>query len=232
MSFGRDLQLEREHRGVSLEQLAEGTKVPSRFLYALEADDFGCLPGGVFNKGIVSSYCRHLGIAEESWLARFSASVQPNNDEHDWAVFAENVKRNRVQMGTGMRQRWWGVSAVSDQTGCAGLGGMALHVIQPGVRPLWGASRERLPVTGRCGICRNTVDADDPRLRPMSRCKEIVCRRFGPLARYLSLKERNELFRPIYVMGVTVSGACSYLILLSIRDMLRFDNSLEDALIR
>jgi len=134
VSFGRDLQLEREHRGVSLEQLAAGTKVPSRFLNALEADDFGCLPGGVFNKGIVSSYCRHLGIAEESWLARFAASTQTSSDEHDWAVFAENVRRNRVQIGTGMRRRWWGVLLLLIVLGALAWAAWR-YVIQPGVRP-------------------------------------------------------------------------------------------------
>ena len=153
MSFGRDLQLERENRGVSLEQLAEGTKVPSRFLNALEADDFGCLPGGVFNKGIVSSYCRHLGIAEESWLARFAASAHTNSDEHDWAVFAENVKRNRVQIGTGMRRRWWGVLLLLVMLGA--LAWVAWHyVIQPGVRPsgVLPVSTFRLPENTRLAI--------------------------------------------------------------------------------
>ena len=146
MSFGRDLQLERENRGVSLEELAQGTKVPSRFLCALEADNFSGLPGGVFNKGIVSSYCRHLGIAEESWLARFAASAHTNVDDQDWAAFAENVKRNRVQTGTGMRKRWWGVFLLAIVLGA--LAWVTWHyVIQPGVRPygVFSSSLLRLP---------------------------------------------------------------------------------------
>ena len=134
MSFGRDLQLERENRGISLEQLAASTKVPSRFLNALEADDLRGLPGGVFNKGIVSSYCRHLGIAEESWLARFAANTRTESDEHDWAVFAENVKRNRVEIGTGMRRRWWGVVLLLIVLGALAWAAWR-YVIQPGVRP-------------------------------------------------------------------------------------------------
>ena len=134
MSFGRDLQLERENRGISLEQLAASTKVPSRFLYALEADDFGGLPGGVFNKGIVSSYCRYLGIAEESWLARFAANVRTESHEQDWAVFAENVRRNRVEIGTGMRRRWWGVLLLLIVLGALAWAAWR-YVIQPGVRP-------------------------------------------------------------------------------------------------
>ena len=134
MSFGRDLQLERENRGISLEQLAASTKVPSRFLYALEADDFGGLPGGVFSKGIVSSYCRCLGIAEESWLARFAANVRTESHEQDWAVFAENVRRNRVEIGTGMRRRWWGVLLLLIVLGALAWAAWR-YVIQPGVRP-------------------------------------------------------------------------------------------------
>jgi cytoskeleton protein RodZ len=153
VSFGRDLQLERENRGVSLEELAQGTKVPSRFLCALEADNFSGLPGGVFNKGIVSSYCRHLGIAEESWLARFAASTHTSSDERDWAVFAENVKRNRVQMGTGMRQRWWGVLLLLIVL--VALAWVTWHyVIQPGVRPygVFSSSMLRLPENPGSGL--------------------------------------------------------------------------------
>jgi cytoskeleton protein RodZ len=65
LAFGQELQWERVQRSVSLESIAEGTKVPQRHLMALELEQFDQLPGGIFAKGILRSYCRHLGLNEE-----------------------------------------------------------------------------------------------------------------------------------------------------------------------
>jgi len=109
VSFGRELQLERERRGVSLERVADETKLSPKFLRALEVDDFNSLPGGVFQRGIVRSYCRFLGLDEQEWLARLNSTGYPSQGEADWTVFAENVKRTRTQTEASMRTRWWGV---------------------------------------------------------------------------------------------------------------------------
>ncbi len=108
MSFGRELQLERQRRDISLEAIAAGTKVPTRHLRALEQEQYEQLPGGVFNKGIVRSYCRHLGLDEQEWLQRFpnSLAVEP---EPDWASFAENIRRSRQFAQARTRRRWFGV---------------------------------------------------------------------------------------------------------------------------
>ena len=109
MPFGRELQLEREKRGMSLETVSDETKISPRFLRALETDDFSSLPGGIFQRGIVSSYCRFLGLDEQEWLRRFKSTAQTAHGEADWIEFAENVQRNRVRPGPSLRPRWWGV---------------------------------------------------------------------------------------------------------------------------
>lgn len=105
VSFGSDLQLERERRGVTLEAIAEGTKVSSRHLRALEADDVANMPGGIFNRGMVRSYCRFLSLPEDEWLDRFSG-VDARPPEPDLAEFAENVKRSRPPSPPNVRLRW------------------------------------------------------------------------------------------------------------------------------
>jgi cytoskeleton protein RodZ len=109
VSFGKDLQLERDKRGISLDTVADQTKIAPRFLHALEVDDFGTLPGGVFQRGIVRNYCRFLGLDEQEWLTRFAAIESASSGETDWVEFAENVKRTRIQTSSSMRPRWWGV---------------------------------------------------------------------------------------------------------------------------
>ncbi len=108
MAFGRELQKERERRKISLALIAEHTKVPQRHLLALEKEEFNVLPGGVFSRGILRSYCRYVGLNEEEWLSRLPLAA-PLETEQGWMEFASNVRRNRVRTSSQMRMRWWGV---------------------------------------------------------------------------------------------------------------------------
>jgi cytoskeleton protein RodZ len=74
-SFGDRLQRERELRGITLEEIAEATKIGTRSLRALEEQDFDKLPGGIFNKGFVRSYARHLGLDEEQVVADYLTAL-------------------------------------------------------------------------------------------------------------------------------------------------------------
>lgn len=128
MSFGRELQTERQRREISLESIAEGTKVPTRHLRALEQEQFEQLPGGVFNKGILRSYCRHIGLDEQEWMERFPAAAPANAP--DWVVFAENVRRNRDSHRSGLTGRWLGVLLMLMLLGAMGWAAWT-YVLQP-----------------------------------------------------------------------------------------------------
>jgi len=69
--FGDKLRREREMRGVTLDEIAEATKIGTRSLRALEEERFDQLPGGIFNKGFVRSYARFLGLDEEQAVADY-----------------------------------------------------------------------------------------------------------------------------------------------------------------
>lgn len=78
--FGDKLRRERELRGVTLDEIAEATKIGTRSLRALEEERFDQLPGGIFNKGFVRSYARFLGLNEEQAVSDYMAaqSDQPS----------------------------------------------------------------------------------------------------------------------------------------------------------
>lgn len=113
--FGEALRCERQRRSVSLEDIAQTTKVTVRSLKALESEAFDQLPGGILSKGIVRGYVRCLGLDEHEWVARFlDASGQrsepdPVRPEKDWMAFALNVSSNRVRELTDTKLRWIGV---------------------------------------------------------------------------------------------------------------------------
>src|ERR1035438_9932926 len=70
-SFGERLRREREMRGVSLDDIADGTKIGTRLLRALEEEHFELLPGGIFNKGFVRAYAKYLGLNEDEAVADY-----------------------------------------------------------------------------------------------------------------------------------------------------------------
>jgi len=70
-NFGERLKRERELREVPLEEITQATRIGSRFLEALENEDWDKLPGGVFNRGFVRSIAHYLGLDEEAFLAEY-----------------------------------------------------------------------------------------------------------------------------------------------------------------
>jgi hypothetical protein len=82
-TLGDGLRIAREHTGRSLAELAAITRVPSRYLIALEQNDFSTLPNRVFSIGYVRSYAGALGLDEQLAVERFKRespdpSVPPN----------------------------------------------------------------------------------------------------------------------------------------------------------
>ena len=61
---GRRLQREREARGISLEQIAEQTRISERHLELIEQDKFSELPARTYAYGFSRSYARALGMDE------------------------------------------------------------------------------------------------------------------------------------------------------------------------
>lgn len=70
-SFGERLRRERELRGISLRDVAEATKISTRFLKALEDDRVDILPGGLFPRAFVRQYARQLGLDADRLVTEF-----------------------------------------------------------------------------------------------------------------------------------------------------------------
>src|ERR1700753_3113466 len=76
--------------------IAASTRVSIRYLRALEDERSSDLPGGVFNKGILRSYCAVVGLEEREWMDRFATSDLNASTEPDWEAFAESVRQHRL----------------------------------------------------------------------------------------------------------------------------------------
>ena len=95
--FGEHLRREREMRGVSLDEISAATRISTRFLEAIEKDQWDQLPGGVFNRGFIRSIARFLGLDEDSLVAEYAlgnsngaqahapaAAATPNRMPRNW----------------------------------------------------------------------------------------------------------------------------------------------------
>jgi len=74
-TFGESLKRERELRGVTLDEISAATRIATRFLKAIENEDWDQLPGGVFNRGFVRAVARYLGLDEENIVAEYTLAV-------------------------------------------------------------------------------------------------------------------------------------------------------------
>lgn len=71
LSFGANLKRERKLRGITLEEIAQETKIPLQNLRYIETDQFNRLPEGIFRESFIRSYSRYLGINEEKTAHEF-----------------------------------------------------------------------------------------------------------------------------------------------------------------
>lgn len=68
-------------RGISLDQIADETKVRKHYLENIEADRFDAFPAALYLKGYLQAYCRALGLdcraVADSYMSRVSFEPPP-----------------------------------------------------------------------------------------------------------------------------------------------------------
>jgi cytoskeleton protein RodZ len=75
-AFGNKFRKEREKKHISLDDVSNVTKISSRMLQAIEDEHFDQLPGGVFNKGFIRAYAKHLGLNDEDAITDYLACLR------------------------------------------------------------------------------------------------------------------------------------------------------------
>jgi cytoskeleton protein RodZ len=98
--FGEHLRREREMRGISLDEICSATRIGTRFLNALENEQWDQLPGGVFNRGFVRAVAHHLGLDEESLLAEYMLATGDRATASASVVRAPAIPESRGQWMT------------------------------------------------------------------------------------------------------------------------------------
>ncbi len=73
-SIGTYLRRERELRGISLDEIADTTRIALQQLQRLEDGRHAELPGEVFIKGYLRAYARAVGLKQDDVVARYANS--------------------------------------------------------------------------------------------------------------------------------------------------------------
>jgi cytoskeletal protein RodZ len=67
----------RKKAGVSLDHIADRTKISIRFLQAIETEEFDKLPGGIFSTSYLRQYAAAIGYDEAELLSHFDRKMNP-----------------------------------------------------------------------------------------------------------------------------------------------------------
>lgn len=86
-TLGARLRAQRERQQVTLEAIAEQSKIRQPLLEALERDDLSHWPGGIFGRSYLRSYAQAIGLDPEATLREFLA-VHPDAEDDQAAVAA------------------------------------------------------------------------------------------------------------------------------------------------
>lgn len=116
VSFGERLKRTRENKKMTLDDVSRATKIASRMLGALEEGKFDQLPGGVFNKGFVRAYARHLGLDEEQALRDYNTAVGTvatdiKPEDAELRAIAERKDKERQSRPTSANLPWGMIAA-------------------------------------------------------------------------------------------------------------------------
>lgn len=97
-----DLPRFRKRAAVSLEQIAQNTKISSRFLQAIESEQFEQLPGGIFSTSYLRQYAEAIGYDADALLAFYNQKMNPAPPA---------PKGPQVETGNrGLLYRWFGTA--------------------------------------------------------------------------------------------------------------------------
>ena len=79
MSIGSELKEARESRKITLETVSKKTKIPVKYLEAIEENRFDIFPSHTYAKGFIRAYAKVVGTDPQVLTRQFNAEAQPEN---------------------------------------------------------------------------------------------------------------------------------------------------------
>ena len=80
IEFGKTLREAREAKGLTIEQVADTTRIMPSMIEALEAENFSKIAAPLYGRGFVKLYCTAIGLDPEPLVAEFMEIYNGNRD--------------------------------------------------------------------------------------------------------------------------------------------------------
>ena len=78
-TIGQRLEAARQEKGMSVSEAGQATKILSKFIEAMEADDFGALSAPVYAKSFIRMYAQYLGLDARPLVDEYIAQYLPKS---------------------------------------------------------------------------------------------------------------------------------------------------------
>jgi hypothetical protein len=106
-TFGPALKAERDRRGITLQAIADSTKIGVSMLAALERNDLSRWPKGIFRRAFVREYVAAVGLPTEAFVEEFSRLFpdSPTGATAEISEFRLTLEPDASPTWTGMRGR-------------------------------------------------------------------------------------------------------------------------------
>jgi cytoskeleton protein RodZ len=93
--IGRSLREARERRRLSYSQVEQDTKIRSRYIRALEDEEFSVLPGPTYSKGFLRAYADYLGLDGQLFIDEFNSRHYDPRGEVDRDIYPRSQARTQ-----------------------------------------------------------------------------------------------------------------------------------------
>jgi len=99
-TLGEELRHKREQRGISLAEISEATRIGTRFLKAIETDNFSILPGGILTRSFIRAYAKHVGLNEDDAIGLYLQQVAGPTAEQQEAANEATAEKTPSEQST------------------------------------------------------------------------------------------------------------------------------------
>lgn len=104
--IGEKLKSAREAKGLSIEDIEKATKIQSRYLTAIEKDEFDKLPGDFYVRAFIRQYAQVVGLDGKELLSDYHEDV-PEADPDEYVGNSIDNKSEDVRETTNNKKNLW-----------------------------------------------------------------------------------------------------------------------------
>lgn len=106
LPIGEVLKRARSRQKVDIQTVEEQTKIRTKYLRALENEEWDVLPGHPYAKGFLRTYAQFLDLDPDALVDEYRRTVESSLGANAPVQFAEPVLEHRRRLGAESRRRW------------------------------------------------------------------------------------------------------------------------------